>query len=174
MLHLKLRRFSRESDYLRYPLARGLEVLSRSAQSRHFTRNRLPTLFNELFRQFAGVSRLRLSIRSGISTGILTGSAIDIALRLSLRARLNLIRLALIRNPWSFGEQVSRLLYRYLYLHLLFPTLQQGLSLIFYALAMLPYQSILTIDSTSSVPDLMPDYHPRTVARLVSCYALFK
>ncbi len=41
------------------------------------------------------------------------------AFRHSLRARLTLIRLALIRKPWSFGEEISHLLYRYLCLHLL-------------------------------------------------------
>src|SRR5690606_11257847 len=30
------------------------------------------------------------------------------------------------------------------------------------------------LKSTASVLYLMPDYYPRTVARLVSCYALFK
>ena len=57
---------------------------------------------------------------------MLTRSAIGVAARLSLRSRLTLIRLALIRKPWSFGEGVSRPLCRYLYLHLLFRTLQQG------------------------------------------------
>ena len=37
-----------------------------------------------------------------------------------------------------------------------------------------PLPIILLYDSTSSAPDLMPDYHPRAAARLVSCYALFK
>ena len=55
---------------------------------------------------------------------MLTCSSIGLAARLSLRARLTLIRLALIRKPWSFGEGVSRPLYRYLYLHLPFHTLQ--------------------------------------------------
>ena len=55
---------------------------------------------------------------------MLTRSAIGISVRMSLRSRLTLIRLALIRKPWSFGEGVSRPLYRYLYLHLLFQTLQ--------------------------------------------------
>ena len=59
---LMLRVFSRELDYLRFPLARGLEVLSGSAHRRHFTRRRLPTPFNGLFRQSAGVSLLRLPI----------------------------------------------------------------------------------------------------------------
>ena len=57
---------------------------------------------------------------------MLTVSAIGYAFRLSLRSRLNLIRLALIRKPWSCGEGVSRPLYRYLYLHLLFHTLQHA------------------------------------------------
>ena len=51
--------------------------------------------------------------------------SIDIAVRLSLRSRLTLIRLALIRKPWSYGERVSDPLYRYLCLHLLFHTLHQ-------------------------------------------------
>ena len=55
---------------------------------------------------------------------MLTGSSIGSSLRMPLRSRLTLIRLALIRNPWSYGEEVSRLLYRYLYLHLLLQTLQ--------------------------------------------------
>ena len=82
------------------------------------------TPFNGLFRQSAALSRLRLHVTPTGSTGILTGSAIGLAVRLSLRTRLTLIRLALIRKPWSFGEGVSRPLYRYLYLHLLFRTLQ--------------------------------------------------
>ena len=84
-----------------------------------------PTPFNQLFRQLAGPSHLRLHIAHIISTGILTGSSIGCAVRLPLRPRLTLIRLALIRNPWSFGEGGSRPLYRYLYLHLLFQKLQK-------------------------------------------------
>ena len=82
------------------------------------------TPFNHLFRQMAALSLLRLHIARKGSNGILTVSAIGLAVRLSLRTRLTLIRLALIRKPWSCGEQVSHLLYRYLYLHLLFHTLQ--------------------------------------------------
>ena len=62
---------------------------------------------------------------------MLTVSSIGCALRLCLRSRLTLIRLALIRNPWSYGGEVSRLPYRYLYLHLLFRGLQQGSRLTF-------------------------------------------
>ena len=38
---------------------------------------------------------------------------IDYAFRPRLRGRLTLLRLALSRNPWSFGEGVSHSLYRY-------------------------------------------------------------
>ena len=52
--------------------------------------------------------------------------SIAFALRLMLRPRLTLNRLSLFRKPWSFGEKVSHLLYRYLCLHLLFQTLQHA------------------------------------------------
>ena len=74
---------------------------------------------------------------------MLTASAIGVASRLSLRARLTLIRLAWIRKPWSYGEGVSRTLYRYLYLHLLFQRLQHASGHAFGAAAMLPYQRTL-------------------------------
>ncbi|CAN0595024.1 unnamed protein product, partial [Ectocarpus sp. 12 AP-2014] len=38
---------------------------------------------------------------------------IDYAFRPRLRGRLTLLRLALSRNPWTFGEGVSHTLYRY-------------------------------------------------------------
>ena len=38
---------------------------------------------------------------------------IDYAFRPRLRGRLTLRRLALRRNPWTFGESVSHTLYRY-------------------------------------------------------------
>ena len=102
-----------------------------------------PIPFNRLFRQAAAVSLLRLHIAHCGSNGILTVSAIGLALRLSLRSRLTLIRLALIRKPWSIGGRVSRPPYRYSYLHLLFHALQQGSSLIFNAHGMLPYHPLL-------------------------------
>ena len=102
--------------------------------------NPLSTLFNQLFRQLADVSLLRLSFTLLGSNGILTVSSIGFALRLILRSRLTLIRLALIRNPWSCGEEVSRLLYRYLYLHLLFQKLQNISRYFFDVVGMLPYQ----------------------------------
>src|SRR3546814_4526299 len=38
---------------------------------------------------------------------------IDYPLRARLRGRLTLLRLALSRNPWDFGERASHPLYRY-------------------------------------------------------------
>ena len=116
--------FSWESAYHRYPVVRGRPVLSSSTILADLPTGILSTLFNLLFRLQADVSLLRLRITLTFSNGILTVSAIGGAVRLGLRARLTLIRLALIRNPWSCGEEVSRLLYRYLYLHLLFHCLQ--------------------------------------------------
>ena len=92
-----------------------------------------PTPFNHLFRQMAGLSLFRLHITLYASKGILTFSSIGLAFRLILRTRLTLIRLALIRNPQSSGEEVSHPLYRYLYLHLLFLTLQNDSHHSFYA-----------------------------------------
>ena len=84
------------------------------------------TPFNGLFRQSAALSRLRLHVTPTGSTGILTGSAIGLAVRLSLRTRLTLIRLALIRKPWSCGVRVTLPHYRYSCLHLLFHTLHNS------------------------------------------------
>lgn len=50
---------------------------------------------------------------------------IDYAFQPRLRGRLNLRRLALRRNPWTFGENVSHILYRYLCQHSHFRYLQQ-------------------------------------------------
>ena len=148
--------FSWESDYPRCLLARRLAVLSSSAQRPDLPGLRIPTLFNGLFRQSAAVSLLRPRFTPGDSNGIFTVSSIGSASRLPLRSRLTLIRLALIRNPWSYGEEVSRLLYRYLYLHLLFRQLHNGSNLCFAAAGMLPYQLTLSVNSTSSAPDLCP------------------
>ena len=87
---------------------------------------------------------------------ILDRISIRLALRLRVRSRLTLIRLALIRNPWSFGEGVSRPLCRYSCLHLLFPQLQQNSRPAFSAAAMLPYRSVFSTNPVSSVPDLCP------------------
>ncbi len=138
-------------------LARGLAVLSRFSSRGAFD---CPSLslrrLNALFRQRARVSLLRLSVAAAAGGGILTASSIAFASRLMLRSRLTLIRLALIRKPWSYGEGVSRPLYRYLYLHLLFRRLHAPSRTRFCAAGMLPYQPHAGCGSTSSAPDLCP------------------
>ena len=131
-----------------------------------------PTPFNPLFRQGAAVSQPRHHVTLAASNGILTVSSIGLALRLILRHRLTPGRLTSPGKPWSYGEGASHPLYRYLYLHLLFRTLQHGSRRIFYAErnAPLPIQ----LNSTSSVYSLIPDYYPCLIPRLVSCYALFE
>ena len=133
--------FSRQSDYAHYWIAPGSSpYYRRSAEVADLPASPIPTDFNGDFRHPAALSLLRLHFTLQDSTGILTRSSIGLALRLSLRSRLTLIRLALIRKPWSFGGRVSRPPYRYLYLHLLFQTLQHGSRHIFDASGMLPYR----------------------------------
>ena len=80
--------------------------------------------------------------------------SIAYASRLPLRSRLTLIRLALIRNPWSFGERGSRPLYRYLYLHLLFHYLQHSSRKTFCGSWNAPLP--IVANSTASVNGLCP------------------
>ncbi len=102
---------------------------------------RLPTRFNALFRQCAGVPLLRLRIAPLAGDGMLTVCPSGKASRPSLRPRLTLIRLALIRNPWPSGGRVSRPPCRYSYLHLLFRTLQDPSRDPFAGGGMLPYRA---------------------------------
>ena len=123
-------------------------------------------------RRHAGVSLLRRSVAATASDGMLTVSSIGTGSRLCLRARLTLIRLAWIRKPWSYGEGVSRTLYRYLYLHLLFRTLSITHVTPSTPHRMLPYRRASKRAPHGFGTGLMPDYYPRTTARPVSCYAL--
>ena len=120
----------------------------------------------------AAVSLLRLHVTRTVSNGILTVSSIGLASRLILRTRLTLGRLTLPRKPWSCGEGASHPLYRYLYLHLLFQTLQKGSRPAFSADWNAPLPIIC--DPTASVTGFIPDYYPCPAPRLVSCYALFE
>ena len=131
-----------------------------------------PTSFNPLFRQRAAVSLLRLNVTRMISNGILTVSAIGLGLRLTLRTRLTQGRLTSPWKPWSFGERESHPLYRYLYLHLLFQTLQSSSRCAFYADWNAPLP--IRMDSIASAVCFIPDYYPCPAPRLVSCYALFE
>ena len=68
-------------------------------------------------RRFGSVTSLRLRNINRIP--------IDYAFRPRLRGRLTLLRLALSRNPWTFGESVSHTLYRYSCQHSRFCTLHR-------------------------------------------------
>ena len=61
---------------------------------------------------------------------VITPSAFNrlFASRLRLRTRLTLARHASARKPWPYGGEETLLPYRYLYLHLLFQSLQKGSS----------------------------------------------
>ena len=131
-----------------------------------------PTPFNALFRQRAAVSLLRPRVRRTVSDGILTVSAIGLGHSLNLRTRLTLNRLTLFRKPWSFGERESHPLYRYLYLHLLFQTLQNASRHAFCAAWNAPLP--ISKDPRASAACFIPDYYPCPAPRLVSCYALFE
>ena len=131
-----------------------------------------PTAFNRPFRRAAEVSLLRLRIARNGSHGFLTVSSIGWPFRGRLRSRLTLGRLASPRKPWSCGGGVFRPPCRYLYLHLLFHTLQGGSRRPFHAEWNAPLPRLMY--PAASVCSFIPDYYPRRTPRLVSCYALFK
>ena len=66
---------------------------------------------------------------------------IDYAFRPRLRGRLTLLRLALSRNPWTFGDRVSHPVYRYSCQHSHFRALQLGLRRTFAAHGTLRYHA---------------------------------
>ena len=98
---------------------------------------------------------------------------IGFASRLLLRSRLTLIRLTLFRKPWVFGVNISIFIV-VTYAYIFFsersskphgsPSTLNG---------MLPYHADHSA-SKASAAVLMPAHHPRVIARLVSCYALFE
>ena len=141
-------------------ITRCMHLVYCPASAPEFPPPGMPLPFNVLFRQHAGVSLLRLRCNSPWpGCGILTACPSGYASRHALRSRLTLNRLALFRNPWSFGEGVSRPLCRYLYLHLLFRLLQPVSRPTFTGGGMLPYQSGLCQS---------PRLRHRTYARLLS------
>ena len=86
-------------------------------------------------------------------------SAIGLAIRLILRTRLTPGRLASPGKPWSCGGGASHPPYRYLYLHLLFQTLQRPSRDAFGADWNAPLPILLY--STASAACFIPDYYPR-------------
>ena len=126
---LKLSGFSREPPSPRCPLGRGLAVLSRFSNPRG-----LPCVGDAFALQPAipsagGGSGPPSPLRSPVGYGNVDPLPIGATpplQRRRLRSRLTLIRLALIRKPWSSGVGVSRPHCRYSCLHLLFRTLQRA------------------------------------------------
>ena len=109
------------------PFPEGSGYYQRSAGSADLPTNPLPTAFTRHFRPPGCPLLLRPHFTFVRRYGNINPLAIGCACRLCLRSRLTLIRLALIRNPGSYGDQVSHLVYRYLCLHVLFRTLHRGL-----------------------------------------------
>ena len=99
-----------------------------------------PNRFCALFRLRAEIPLLRHHITLEAGCGLFTACPSKLSLRMSLRPRLTLNRLALFRNPWSYGGRVSRPPYRYLFPHLLLKALHRPSRNGFFALSMLPYR----------------------------------
>ena len=93
-----------------------------------------------------------------------------------LRGRLTLRRLALRRNPWTFGESVSHTLCRYSCQHSHFRYLQHASRHTFTGLRNAPLPLNLAIESAASVCGLSPVTSSArdSLFRPVSCYAFFK
>ena len=121
---IKLSGFSWKPDYPHYqPPPKGMPYYQVRLSVWICLHRSAPTPFNE-HPSARGSVTAPSPRRAGGSNVILNVSAIGLSVRMSLRTRLTLSRLALLRKPWSFGEGASHPLYRYLFLHLLFLTLQ--------------------------------------------------
>src|SRR5436309_9472615 len=97
---------------------------------------------------------------------------IDYAFRPRLRDRLTLLRLALSRNPWTFGDSVSHTVYRYSCQHSRFRYLQMPSRVILRRLTERSATACLRTP-TASVRSLIPDTFSARgpLFRPVSCYA---
>ena len=98
---------------------------------------------------------------------------IGFASRLLLSPRLTLIRLTLFRKPGVFGVNISIFIvvtYAYIFFSRRSSKPRGSPSTL---TGMLPYHAY-RYASIASAAVLMPDNHPRVIARLVSCYALFE
>ena len=94
-------------------------------------------------------------------------------LRVPLSPRLTLIRLTLFRKPWVFGVNISIFIvvtYAYIFFSSRSREPHDSPSRL---TGMLSYRSSF-LDPIASAAVLMPAHHPRVIARLVSCYALFE
>ncbi len=101
---------------------------------------------------------------------------IDYAFQPRLRGRLTLRRLTLRRKPWTFGENVSHIFYRYSCQHSHFRYLQQTSRFTFTDLRNAPLPLMPMHESASSVYGFSPVtlLAQENLFRLVSYYAFFK
>src|SRR5690606_39438045 len=154
-------------------LPEGSEYYRISPSLTHFTIKPIGTCFNELFRQFAVLSPLCHSITIITSTGILTRwpstSPFGCALVPTNPQLISIAAETLVLRCAGFSPALS----------LLMPTFSFLNSPAYLTVHLLPplecsptTYSKLQIHSFGSM--LMPDYYPCSIARLVSCYALFK
>ena len=122
-----------------YPLRRGFAVLSGSPQRGDLPPLSSATPFNALPSVRARSTSPSL-LRNCSRYWNINQLSIGYAFRLRLRSRLTLIRLSLIRKPWSSGGRVFHPPYRYLCLHLLFQNVHHGSRRGFGRAGMLPYR----------------------------------
>ena len=131
--YLKLRGFSWKFDYSHYPFVRRLTVLSGFSTFGGFTCQTYTYALQRTIPSVRGPFTPSSPHRNNCQYRNINLLSIGISFRINLRSRLTLIRLTLIRKPWSFGVRVSRPHYRYLFLHLLFYPLQHPSPDTFYA-----------------------------------------
>ena len=143
---LKLSGFSREPPSPRCPLHRSVRVLSQLSRARVLHSEPYTFLLQPAIPSAGGGSGPPSPLRSQRVYGNINPSPIEkTSKRLaSLRSRLTLIRLALIRKPWSSGVGVSRPHCRYSCLHLPYTALHHASRHGFKAQGMLPYRRHLS------------------------------
>ena len=136
---LELSGFSRKPDYPRYRRPRRFAVLSGFSTYPGFAWDTYTYALQRTIPSVRGGVTSPSPRRNHQKYGNINPLSIGIPLRVSLRPRLTLIRLALIRKPWSFGGRVSHPPYRYLCLHLLFRKVHRISQYGFAPAGMLPY-----------------------------------
>ena len=172
---LKLSGFSREPPSPRCPIGRSLPVLSRLGKTAGLASPSYTFALQPAIPSAGGGSGPPSPLRSPVGYGNVDPLPIGATpplQRRRLRSRLTLIRLALIRKPWSSGVGVSHPHCRYSCLHLLFRTLHEASRPRFRAVRNAPLP--ISQYPASSAGRFMPVHYPYPPARLVSCYALFE
>ena len=142
---LELSGFSREYDYPRYRRPRRFAVLSAFGSPPGFAWAAYTYGLQRTIPSVRGGATPPSPLRSHKEYGNVDPLSIHCPFRVRVRSRLTLIRLALIRKPWSFGGRVSRPPYRYLCLHLLFQKVHSASPPCFAPAGMLPYQMYLMV-----------------------------